>query len=248
MVPPASITDPMDNSPYGAYTRVEGYADKALIRYMIAHYYAFVSEVDEWTGRIIDKLEELGLSDNTLVIFTSDHGEMLGAHGMRGKFCFYEESVRVPLILRYPGGIEGGQRIDMPVSTMNLFPTIMEYAGIPGMESDGFSLKGLIEGKTPPYDFAVSEWSRTRENVPNIMIRTRRWKLMTTHRAGGPDVDALYNLEEDPHEMNNLLGSNPDSMLYGEIVKDLHRKLSSYLNDIDYPLAKEIAGREILLR
>ena len=86
MIPPVSIDDPMDNSPYvkeNGRSRLPQYADPEKIKYMIANYYAFVKEIDVWVGKILDKVDELGLADNTLIVFTSDHGEMLGAHGMR---------------------------------------------------------------------------------------------------------------------------------------------------------------------
>ena len=88
MIPPASIDDGMENSPYessnGRLKRTE-YADPEKIRWMISEYYGLISEIDDWVGRILDKLDELGIAENTMIIFTSDHGEMLGAHGMREK-------------------------------------------------------------------------------------------------------------------------------------------------------------------
>ena len=107
MAPPASIDDDMADSPYLKMRRRtdEKYCDPKMIRYFISEYYALVKEVDDWVGQILDKLDELGLTDNTLAIFTSDHGEMLGSHGMRGKFCFYEESSHVPMMIRFPGGL-----------------------------------------------------------------------------------------------------------------------------------------------
>ena len=78
------------------------------------------------------------------------------------------------------------------------------------------------------------------------MIRTDRWKLMTTHRSGGKNVEVLFDLKNDPHEMNNLLGTNPDRQKYSDIAEELRSKLVSYLEDVRYPLAEEVASRELI--
>ncbi|MCK5279571.1 MAG: sulfatase-like hydrolase/transferase [Cyclobacteriaceae bacterium] len=244
---PESIHDSKSNSPYKAQRFQEKYADEKLIKDMVVNYYAFVTEIDDWVGKILTKLDDLNLSENTLVIFVSDHGEMLGAHGMRGKFNFYEESVRVPFIFRLPGKIEAGQRFDVPVSTMNIFPTVLDYAGINSISSDGYSMRGMMEkGEAPKYEFAVSEWDWKNASAPSIMIKTKAWKLMTTHRSGGADVDVLFDLEKDPYEMNNLLGINPERQKHSKTVEKLRGKLLGYLEDVDSPIIEGIAAREII--
>jgi arylsulfatase A-like enzyme len=248
MIIPISIEDQRKNSPYNPGRVISPYNEKDKVQYMTANYYAFVSEIDDWVGKILNKLDELKLAENTLVVFVSDHGEMLGAHGMCGKFCFYEESVRVPFLIRYPGKINAGQTISTPVSILNIYPTILDYAGLKTIVSDGYSLKGVIEGTEPPkYDFAVSEWTWKNGNVPSIMIRTENWKLMTTHRTGGKNIEALFDLKHDPFEMNNLLGTNPERFKYKEISEELRSKLVRYLKDVNYPLVKGIEQR-ILVR
>jgi len=248
MVTPISIQDRRDNSPYNPGKIESPYNEKDKVQYMTANYYAFVTEIDDWVGKILNKLDELKLTENTLVIFVSDHGEMLGAHGMRGKFCFYEESVRVPFLIRYPGKIKAGQTISTPVSVLNIFPTILDYAGVKSIATDGYSLKGLMEGReSPKYDFAVSEWQWTNAIVPSIMIRTENWKLMTTHRNGGQNIEALFDLKNDPFEMNNLLGTNAERFKYKEITEELRSKLVGYLKDANYPLVKGVEER-ILIR
>ena len=246
MMVPQSIHDNRANSPYKPNQLEKVYTEEDKIQYMTANYYAFVSEIDDWTGKILTKLEELKLAESTLVVFVSDHGEMLGAHGMRGKFCFYEESVRVPFIIRYPGKIKPGQQIEAPVSTMNIFPTILDYAGLKTIPSDGYSLKPVMEGLAPKYDFAVSEWTWENPNVPSLMVRTKDWKLMTTHRDGGKNVEALFDLKNDPFEVNNLLGSNPERFKYRQLVEELRGKLIGYLKDVNSPLTKGIATRAMI--
>ncbi len=246
MITPQSIRDNRDNSPYKPNPLEKVYTEPENVKYMAANYYAFVTEIDDWVGKILRKLDELKLADNTLVVFVSDHGEMLGAHGMRGKFCFYEESVRVPFLIRYPGKIKAGLQIETPVSTLNIYPTILDYAGLKSIPTDGYSLKPVMEGLAPKYDFAVSEWTWENKNVPSIMIRTKLWKLMTTHRDGGKNVEALFDLKNDPYEVNNLLGLNPERFKYKQVVEELRTKLTGYLNDVNSPLTKGIASREMI--
>ncbi|MHC1705717.1 MAG: sulfatase [Tenuifilaceae bacterium] len=247
MVTPISILDRRENSPYNPGKIISPYNEKDKVQYMTANYYAFVTEIDDWVGKILNKLDELKLTENTLVIFVSDHGEMLGAHGMRGKFCFYEESVRVPFLIRYPERIKAGQTISTPVSILNIFPTILDYAGVKSIPTDGYSLKGVMEGtESPKYDFAVSEWQWKNGNVPSIMIRTENWKLMTTHRNGGKNIEALFDLKNDPFEMNNLLGTNPERFKYKMIAEELRTKLVGYLMDVNYPLVKGVEERNLV--
>ncbi len=248
MVPSVSVEDRRENSPYNPGIVNPPYNDKEMVKYMMANYYAFVTEIDDWVGKILKKLDELKLAENTLVVFVSDHGEMLGAHGMRGKFCFYEESVRVPFLIRYSGKIKPGQTISTPVSVLNIFPTVLDYSGLKNVPTDGYSLKGVIEGTAKPgYDFAISEWQWKNESVPSIMIRTENWKLMTTHRSGGKNIEALFDLKNDPYEMNNLLGTNPERFKYKEPSESLRSKLVGYLKEVNYPLVKGIEER-ILIR
>lgn len=247
MLTHASIEDTRENSPYRPGEIITPYNDREKVQYMVANYYAFVTEIDDWVGKILDKLEALNLTENTLVIFVSDHGEMLGAHGMRGKFNFYEESVRVPFLVSFPGRIKQAQTIDTPVSILNIYPTILDYAGLTNIPTDGYSLKGLMEGnEAAKYNFAVSEWTWKNERVPSIMIRTDHWKLMTTHRNGGKNVEALFDLQNDPLEMNNLLGSNPERSDYKETAEGLRSQLVQYLKDVNSPLAKGVEKRVLI--
>ncbi|MBT3374577.1 MAG: sulfatase-like hydrolase/transferase [Lentisphaerae bacterium] len=227
ITPPASISDPMTNSPYrraNGRTQMPEYADPDKIRYMISNYYGLVREIDDWVGRILEELDRLGLRENTLVIFTSDHGEMLGAHGMREKNVFYEESARIPLILRFPERIRGGTCVAEPVSNLDLFATIMDYLGAGRVASDGESLRDTIEGRSTRPGYIVTEWNYHGPREPNYMVTDGRWKLLTCYSPESSIVNALYDLQEDPHEMTNLLGRNPEREQYrdqGERMKGL---------------------------
>jgi arylsulfatase A-like enzyme len=217
MVPPASIGDEMTDSPYlrSRKRTDEKYSDPKMIQYFISEYYALVKEVDHWVGRILDKLDELRLTDNTLTVFVSDHGEMLGSHGMRGKFCFYEESSRVPMMIRFPGRIKPAAKIKAPVSTMDLFATILDYLEMPPHRSDSTSLRGLIEGTVSEDDaYVVTEWLSDLQGKPAHMVLKGGWKLMLPDPSARTVKKALYNLNDDPHELKNLLADSTGSKTY----------------------------------
>jgi arylsulfatase A-like enzyme len=233
MIPPVSIADRMENSPYintNGRQRLPEYANTEKIKYMISNYYGLITEIDDWVGVILDKLDELELAENTLVIFASDHGEMLGAHGMREKNVFYEESSHIPLIMRFPGEIESGTIVDGYVSLIDLFPTILDYLEIPEHPSDGLSLRGLIEGtETEHGEYVVTEWDFRGPVAPNYMILKDGWKLMIPYTEDSPVLNALYNLNTDPYEMYNLIGNNPGAGLYKEKAEELRTTLLEWL-------------------
>ncbi|MBT4138174.1 MAG: sulfatase-like hydrolase/transferase, partial [Candidatus Latescibacteria bacterium] len=236
---PNSFDDPMTDSPYRKkWEALSRYQNPDTIGYMIANYYALVKEVDDHVGRILDKLDELGLTDNTLVVFTSDHGEMLGAHGMKGKFVFYEESVHIPLLMRLPGVIRAGTKVDAPISQRDFFATFLDYLNCPDPGSQGYSFRGLIEGNGwDGDDFVVAEWESTQ--VPSFMVRTDRWKLMFGRSPDAPSVDALYDLVNDPLEMNNVIDQHND------MAQELKDRLVSWLGKVDSPHLDGVMARMI---
>jgi len=232
---PLSISDPMLNSPYrtqnGRLTNPE-YADPEKIKYMISDYYALVTEIDVWVGKILDKLAELGLEENTLVIFTSDHGEMLGAHGMREKNVFYEESAHVPLMIRFPGRVKPGTTVNGYVSNLNLFATILDYLNIPEYPSDSKSLKGLIDGTDQLMGKSVvTEWLYNEDKQPAYMILKDNWKLFVPYSAESNVINALYDLKNDPLEMNNLIGNNAERKNYEAKASELRDELLNWLKE-----------------
>ena len=239
---PRTISDKMVGNPYvnsNGRLLMPEYADSTKIGYMIANYYGFVTEIDDWVGKILDKLDELKLRDNTLIIFMSDHGEMLGAHGMREKNIFLEESVRVPLVLHYPSEISA-RRIETPVSLLNIFATIVDYAGVDA-HSDGYSLRGMARGKKAPVDYAISEWNWPDREMPNLMIRTQEWKLLISRYNQKKHLDALYDLKNDPFELNNLLYT--DLLANAQKAEVLKAKLVEYLEEVNYSYVDEIKQR-----
>jgi len=242
---PASISDPRTNSPY-ADRPGEGvlYRQPQLIKQMTSIYYGMVREVDDWIGKILQRVDDLGLADNTLIIFTSDHGEMLGDHGMHGKFVFYEGSVHVPLLMRLPGAIKPGTVIKAPASHIDLFPTILDYCGKTGNESEGRSLRTLIDGIDPGTNrVAVSEWPATR--IPGFMICDGRWKLLYGRAANAPSLDALYDLQTDPQELNNLIGKNPQREQSRTEVTRMKGLLVEWLIRVKSPHLESVRARPI---
>jgi len=228
---PASINDKMANSPYvKSNSRVNQteYADPTKLKYMMSEYYGLITEIDDWVGAILDKLDELGLAENTMIIFTSDHGEMLGAHGMREKNVFLEESAHIPLLIKCPGDVPAQTTVNGYVSLIDLFPTILDYLEVPEHESEGKSLRGLIEGTDTTHGkYVVTEWDR--DNIPNLMIVKDGWKLIIPDKASSTVINAMYDLNTDPHEMNNLLGSNPDRAQYQVKAEELRASLLEWL-------------------
>jgi arylsulfatase A-like enzyme len=232
MVPPVSINDDMTDSPYLNVKRRtdEKYSDPKMIQHFISEYYALVKEVDDWIGQILDKLDELGLTDNTMVVFTSDHGEMLGSHGMRGKFCFYEESSHVPMMIRFPGRIKPGTKVKAPVSNMDLFATILDYLDMPAHPSDGRSLRRLIEGIFNEDDtYVVTEWLSDLQGKPSHMVLKGGWKLMRPDPPAKKVKKALYNLNDDPHEVKNLLADGADSKTYAVKMAELETCFQAWI-------------------
>ena len=233
MTPPVSIDDDMSNSPYqGANGRkhLKEYQDKEKIKYMISNYYGLVKEIDDWMGEILKTLEKHGLTDNTLVIFVSDHGEMLGAHGMREKNVFYEESAHIPLFIRLPRQIKRNTTVNQCVSMVDLFATIMDYLKIKEHKSDGKSLRGLIEGSDSEHGkYVVTEWDYRGDVSPNYMIVKDGWKMMIPYSTTSKVINALYDLNSDPHEMNNLIGKNPNRHRYAQKTEELRACLLEWL-------------------
>jgi len=247
---PKSLNDTMEINPYRSANgrlNLPEYSDPTKIKYMIANYYALIKEIDDAVGKLLDKLDNLGLSKNTMVVFTSDHGEMLRAHGMREKNIFLEESLRVPLLIRFPGRIKPASVITEPVSHIDLFATINDYLGIGDHPSEGVSLRHHIEKKSSSTEsFAVSEWNWPNFNPANIMIRTSEWKLMMPYDKNSTSPNALFNLKDDPYEMNNLIGSNQERNQYKKRAEILRSKLITWCKRTNHPHIEDIKKRVLI--
>lgn len=171
-------------------------------------YWGSVSFIDRNIGLMLEKLDQLGLSENTIVVFTTDHGEYMGAHGMIAKGGFlWEEFVNVPLIIRSPGLKREGTRTGALFSFTDLVPTMLDMCGIEdhGLGCDGFSQKPVLKDETEELRDCATvhhpHGSRDGSLPDQRAIVTKRWKLV--HYAGDPNGE-LYDLENDPGECINL--------------------------------------------
>jgi choline-sulfatase len=191
---PAAITDDLTGKPQYVKNRVWDLAPEKIAETR-RQYCAAIAVVDDQVGEILAALDRRGLTDNTIVIFASDHGEMLGDHGLYTKSLPYEASLRVPLMVSGPG-IQGGRVSDALVELIDVNPTICDLAGIPVLpEIDARSLKPVLCGET------LSHRSDTVSAIRNFRcIRTRRHKLVENYN----DVTELYDLSADPDELHNI--------------------------------------------
>jgi choline-sulfatase len=165
--------------------------------YIKALYEAEVTYHDSHLGKFLEKLDEIGLLDETLLIVTNDHGEELRDHGKLGHgHSLYDELVRAPLMIRYPALFRGGQRVRDPVENVDLFPTVLEALGMePVSDIDGVSLLPMLEGKPPAVpSYAISEFRGGFRSV-----RVGRWKMI----AGLDGQRRLFDLEVDPGEQTD---------------------------------------------
>ena len=188
--------------------QVEAMSDEDR-RTVYAAYMAMVSLIDDQVGRILDALEESGQADNTLVIFMSDHGEMLGDHGIYFKGPhFYDCQMRVPLIMKWPsGGVLKNRQVNGFVELVDLMPTFLDAAGLEVPSAvQGKSLLLLLQGgdeqnlcKKQVYAEYYNAW--THNDAYGTMLRTKDWKIVVYH---GTNQGEFYNLKNDPEEFFNL--------------------------------------------
>ena len=213
-------------SPIIPQTPAEGYEDittggERTAKTLQAAYYAMIKLVDDQVGRILEALDETGQRENTLVIFTSDHGETLGDHGLIMKGCrFYEGLVRVPLIVSWPGHVVANRRDDL-VELLDIAPLLMELAGLEvPARMCGRSLLPLISGQADGVhkDHVRCEYYDALEGTDGTcatMYRDRRYKLVVYH---GHQLGELYDLETDPHEFDNLWDSSDHHSIKSDLL------------------------------
>lgn len=214
-------------------------------RRLIANYWGLVTEVDMSVGAILTALEKFGLDDNTIVVYTSDHGDMMGSHRLLAKDVMYEESAKVPLLMRIPQKGKKQRIIEKPVSHIDLVPTLLDLMDVQtNKEFPGQSLVPLLNGKAVDEDHVFIQWNgfnRTYSNyghesnqsfqlktVHDIYIRTvvspDGWKLSLSDI----DKNQLFNLNEDPYETTNLYYSGR----HQDIIKRLTEKIYTWQKKI----------------
>ena len=191
----------------------------------IKDYLRTIQSVDDGVGEVLNYLDEAGLSENTIVVYTSDQGFYLGEHGWFDKRFMYEESFRTPLLVRYPKEIKPGTTIEQLVQNLDFAPTFLDYAGIDvPVEMQGESFRSLVAGETDEWRDAVYY---TYYEYPSVhMVKrhygaaTDRYKLI--HFYYDIDEWELYDLEKDPHEMKNVY-NDPE---YADVQEMMHGRLA----------------------
>lgn len=192
------------------------------VREAIAHYWAYCTLEDALFGEVLNALDASGQADNTLVIFLSDHGDYMGAHGLFLKgVAAFREAYHIPCIMRWPAGIEApGRAVDAFITLADFAPTFLELAGVPIPEGlTGRSLAPFLRGETPAAwpDAVYSQFNGVELYYTQRMVATKTHKYV----YNGFDFDELYDLEKDPQEMVNL-ADHPD---YQTVKQTLVRKM-----------------------
>jgi len=188
-------------------------------------YLRTIQSVDDSVGDVLDYLDQEGLTENTIVVYTSDQGFYLGEHGWFDKRFMYEESLRTPLLMRYPKEISAGSKVNALIQNLDFAPTFLDYAGVPIPEDiQGESFRNIVNQKTENGRDAIYytyyEYPSVHMVKRHYGVRTERYKLM--HFYYDIDEWELYDLEKDPTEMINLYGQKE----YEEVQKKMHLRLS----------------------
>jgi len=214
--PPSQRADPVYVRPYWKQAQVRDY---------IRRYWGFCSYVDEQLGRVLSALDETGQMDDTVVVFTSDHGDMVGEHGMIYKLsaCGYDALIRVPLIVRYPARLKAGARIEGFAEQVGLLRTLLDLAGIePGDAApiEGRSFAALLEGEGQPH-----------ENDVQVDMMNRCWTVRTArHKAvfhwANRQGAELYDLAADPGEITNLAGEAAQRAVLAALLERMDARLA----------------------
>ncbi|KAL2091866.1 hypothetical protein ACEWY4_011664 [Coilia grayii] len=202
------------------------------IRNIRAYYYAMCAETDSMLGEVISALRDTGLLNNTVLLFTSDHGELAMEHRQFYKMSMFEGSSHVPLLMMGPG-IKSGLQISQPVSLVDIYPTVMELAGIPSPGGlSGYSLLSLLSGSNGSRPgWVLSEYHGCNANASTYMLRLGQWKYIA-YADGTTIPPQLFDLSKDKDELKNLASSLP------EVVRHLDLLLRSA---VDYPsVSKEV--------
>ncbi|MFQ6048499.1 MAG: sulfatase/phosphatase domain-containing protein, partial [Phycisphaerae bacterium] len=202
---------------------------------LVARYWGDCTLLDHQIGRLLNELDALGLTEQTAVIFTTDHGDLTGSHGLFNKGPVpYEEIYRIPLLIRYPGLARPGSTCQAFVHLFDLMPTLLEMAGVaPPPDLDGRSLLPLLQGEQPadwPEDIFCTYHANELGLYSQRILRTRHWKFV----YNVPDMNELYDLQADPHELHNLI----DQPAYAGTQRALAERLLERMRQARDPLAR----------
>lgn len=185
-------------------------------------YYGAVSYIDDNVGQLMSVLEKCGLAENTIIVFSGDHGDMIGERGLWYKMSYFENSVRVPLLISAPKQFHP-HHVSENVSTVDLLPTFVDLVGtnlVPGLPMDGLTLLPHLYGQPGGHDTALAEYMGEGTVSPLMMIRRGPWKYITCPA----DPPQLFNLVQDPLEINNLATSQDPEIVevFDAFEKEAH--------------------------
>lgn len=196
-------------------------------RQCLPDYYGMIESLDDEFGRLVEALEKAGVADDTIVVFSSDHGDMIGSQGLKAKRWPYEESARIPLLIRYRRSIKPGTVIADPIGSPDVYPTLAGLAGVAAPDGlDGADFSPLLRGETskPPRDYVYLEMQYAYVPWPGWRaLRTRN--LMYARTVDKPWL--LFDLAKDPWQMNNLV-DDPASQ---SLVKQLDDRLAAIMQE-----------------
>lgn len=233
--------------------------DAVKIKQWTREYYAAIHAIDRNLGRLLNKLDELNLTRKTIILFTSDHGYMIGHHGLHTKGNaswisgpnqgkkrpnMFEESIRVPLIIRWPGVVKPKTEIHQTVSNIDTLPTILSMLNVSipkNLKQNGVDFSPLLRGKKiEPHKELFGQYDLHNGGLAYMrMVRTDEWKLVRHYES--ISLDELYDLENDPGETKNLY----DDPSRKKIREQLQLRLTKWQRSIDDPLLSKIAVDDI---
>ena len=220
---------------------------QAAARRDLAGYYAHLAALDQCVGRIVDVLAETGLERNTILVFTSDHGDMLGSHGMSRKQKPWDESIRVPFLVRYPAVLSAGRTLTLPINAPDIMPTLLGLSGLSLPSTvEGTDRSKLLRAEEPDRDEPAlltcpapfGEWPRARGGREYRGLRTVRYTYVRS--LDGPWL--LYDDQEDPYQLTNLVGQPQAAAIQQELDGLLTRRLRETHDDFR-PAAEYIRQR-----
>ena len=212
-------------------------ADRAKARKALAGYYAHIAALDDCIGHLLQTLDETGIADETLFVFTSDHGDMLYSHGGQKKQQPWDESIRVPFLLRYPAAFgRTGRTIDTPINTPDIMPTLLGLCGLKVPDTvEGKDFSAFLQGRADAPDTAAliscpspfGQWTRKRGGREYRGVRTARYTYVRD--LDGPWL--LYDNITDPYQQHNLCNQPAYAALQEQLEKVLARKLAETHDD-----------------
>lgn len=211
-------------------------ANAAAARRDLAGYYAHIAAMDDCLADLLATLDAHGLRDDTLIVFTSDHGDMLGSHGQIRKQKPWDESIRVPLLVRYPAARRQPRAVDVPVNTPDLMPTLLRLCGLPVPPTvQGDDHSALIRGAPAPADNPAliachspfGEWQRGNGGREYRGVRTCRHTYVRD--LNGPWM--LFDNEADPYQLDNLVNTPANAALQARLERELQRLLAQTRDD-----------------